>query len=309
MTTLFGMVTFGNLGFSKLAIRGIKETYTGHPDNIAFAVVVGKPGDFATSEWVREERASDKRFNFNEHKINRGFAASCNDLWDFALTRGFDNLVIIGNDVVPYPGAVEAMIKAAEERPEFDVFSGSQFDAKSLVARYPEARKFFSGSELAFTDFSARPWELHTEPPQDGIAEGQMCDVQNFTMFRRSAFEKIGYFDPNYAFNSYFSDNDQCRRASLGGVISCTLKRAGFFHFVSRCMNQERRRNEHDRYFQANERYYHVKWGGPVGGEKFTVPFNGKALEIAPGVIAPSGIKIGSRLHEDAMIEMWAKMA
>lgn len=334
MKSLIGITSFGpgNLPFTKLAVHALRETIKGdcrrdnnmdgncdrHPNGcpqVHIGVIIGMPGDIETMEWCKEQRFADSRFHWLDHKTNRGFAASINDFYDraFLPPRGdFDNLIIMGSDVIPYPGAVDALIECADTT-DYEWICSSQYDTKSLCRDYVEARQFFTGDRYLYSDFSARPWDLHLPSVlalKPSIVGNSMCDVRNLCLFKRSVFDKIGYADVNFWPSAYFEDNCYCRRAVLAGVKGCALPHSAYFHFWSRVMHQEAsRKATHDRYFQANERYYHAKWGGPVGGEKFTVPFNGKALEIAPGVIAPSGIKIGSRLHEDAMIEMWAKMA
>lgn len=312
MKLALAICTFGGLNFTKLAVRSILETYAGKPEDLAILVIVGKHDDTETFEWVQREASKDDRFHWLRHCRNYGFSASCNDMMDFAfinwMREPFDGLVIMGNDVVAYPGAIKALTDAAEAMPDCDTFSGWQLDARSLVARYPEARQYFKGGDLKFTDFDARPWELHRET-RDGIADGQMCDVQNFTLFRRSAFAKAGYFDTGYAFNAFYGDNDFCLRNHLIGVKSCTVNGAGFFHFTSRTARQEPSRAEtHDRYFQLNEHYYRLKWGGLPGHETFALPFNGaEMIQFGDVTVRNQGLKISSRADETAIIDYWSK--
>lgn len=306
MTTVIGLVTFGNIDFTKLAVRSIRETYTGNPDDLEIAMVVGKPGDEETLQWAKDERVKDRHFHWMSHTTNRGFAASCNDLWDFALTRGRDNLIIVGNDVIAYPGAIDAMIATARDT-DWEWICASQFDVKSLINHHPEAKRYFTGENLLFKDFDSRPWDLHLDAVHaitPEIRGGAMCDVQNLCLFKRSVHDKIGYFDANYWPGGYFSDNDYCRCGVLAGVKGCQLPNAAYFHFWSRTIHQGSGSTT-DKNFGANEGFYSNKWGGLVGGEKWILPFQGQSVEVSPGVSLPGTLKIPNRRAEDEIVKFW----
>jgi GT2 family glycosyltransferase len=290
MNTLIGFVTYGGLEFTKLLVRGVRETVT-RPHRLL--AVVGKPGDSETAGWLR-----DSGIAFIRHHENRGFPASLNDLLDEAFVCGrFDALVICGNDVVPYPGAIDAMIATAEET-DFEWVAASQFDVQTLLAMYPQAESYFHGNEHRFTDFAARPWELHAAavaacpPGTDSNPAGPALikDVQNLCLYRRSVFEKIGYFDANFWPNGYFSDNDYARRGVNAGLRCCALRHAQYFHFWSRTIHQGEAR-PNGLWFGRNEAFYREKWGGPFGAETGAEP--------------AGGLKIAGRADEDAAVAHW----
>jgi len=301
MKTLIGIVTFGNLEFTKLTVAAIRET-TKSP--MELAIVVGKPDDNETAAWLDQEGITAIR-----HSSNKGFPASINDLYDWAwnLAPVFDNLIVCGNDVIPYPDAIEALIREADSS-EWEWICSSQFDAQSLVNRYPEARMYFEGPELRFTDFTARPWELHSDVWPYGIDPNSIKDVRNLTLFKRSVFEKIGYADVNFWPGGYFEDNDYCRRAMLKGVLACGLHHSAYFHFWSRTINQGPHATDGSRHarFQRNDTFYRTKWGGPFGQEVYAFPFGGKAFPLSPSVALNGEIKIGDREIEGQIIEHWA---
>lgn len=302
MRTLIGIVTFGNLEFTKLAVRGIRETMTRDAD---LFIIVGKPNDFETDYWVCEQGILHIW-----HQENMGFPASINDIYDFAGWAGgrrepYDAIIIMGNDVVPYPGAIDALIEAAEDPKlaQWEWFCASQFDVKSLIARYPEARQFFHGEDCLFTDFNARPWEMHKDFREPFIEPDTLKDVHNLALFKRSVFEKIGYIDVNF-FPAYFSDNDYAHRANLAGVKACGLPHSAYFHFWSRTIHQGSGGSTPQN-FASNAAYYGKKWGGPVNGETFAVPFNG----VEPGTFLPLKLpvtlKIPSRIGEEQQVAFW----
>ena len=318
MKTVVAIGTFGNLEFTKLAVRSIREThtYTGNPDDLAIAVIVGKPDDEATLRWVKLERGSNPEFHWLKHDTNKGFPVACNDMIDFAFNRAplmqFDNLIILGNDVVVYPGAIDAMIECAKTT-DYEWICASQYDAQSLRNEFPEARQFFKRAENIFTDFDARPWDLKLPhvlsiPPE--IRGNRMSDVQNCCLFKKSVFGKLGYFDANFWPNGYFSDNDFCYRAVQAGVKGCALPHAAYFHFGSRTMHQEPSRAAiHDGCFQRNAQFYQSKWGGLPDAEKFKEAFGGKT-HYKLGACEPlpcEPLKITTRFHENEVVGFWSQ--
>jgi GT2 family glycosyltransferase len=294
MKTLIGIVTFGNLPFTKLCVDEIIATTK---SEISILVIVGKPDDVETKAWATSMAANDNLkigFGARIHTRNHGFPASCNDLIDDMKRMGFENLILVGNDVVVYPRAVDALIQTAETT-DYEWVCGSQFDVQSLCARYPEARQFFTGDRYEFTDFKARPWELHKDF-HEGLEPAALKDVQNLCLYKRSVFEKIGYFDVNFWPNGYFSDNDYARRGNLAQVKAVGVKHAAYFHFWSRTIHQGESR-PNGKYFSANAEFYQEKWGGPVNGETFKLPFNGGSSFY--------GYDARTRVQESAVIKHW----
>jgi len=298
--TLIGITSFGGLPFLKLAIRSIRETATVPVD---ICVIVAKPGDKEMWDWLREEKILWIR-----NDENKGFPASVNDLYEFAFTLGdYDNLIICGNDVVLLPGAIDAMIHTANTT-DYEMICGSEFDVRFLVNNYPEARQYFQGENLVFTDFNARPWELHKDF-RNGVEPDCRKDIRNFTLFKRSAFEKVGYADVNFFPNGYFEDLNACLRLDRAGVSACGLKEAAFFHFWSRTIHQGESR-EHSKFYQRNERYYIEKWGGGWQQEKYALPFHGDPYYLGGGIgiVLEPTLRIADRWQEAKIIEYWSRL-
>jgi GT2 family glycosyltransferase len=299
MKTLIGIVSYGNLPFLQLAIRGIKETLTKDADIL---VVIADPKDFNMEHWL-----SAGMINYIKDTENIGFAGSINDIFEYAWVKGdYDNVIIMGNDVIPYPGALDAMINCAETT-DWEWICASQFDSKSLVARYPEAAQYFKGETLEFTDFDARPWELHKEIHAPNIEPDALKDVRNLALFKRSVFDKTGYTDVNFWPNGYFEDNDAARRANLCGVKACGLSEAAYFHFWSRTIHQGSERN-HGKFFARNSGHYVHKWGGPVGGERYSQPYDGRGFLLSPDIFLDPAMRIADRNDERTIIRYWSTL-
>lgn len=349
MKTLIGMATFGNLPFTQLAINSIRATTRA---DIDFFVVVGKPEDVETSAWLSREGIAHTM-----HKENLGFPVSLNDMMDYAFfslkangqspksaprdypplqmtlmrmsdgpcklpaarpDEGYDNLIIAGNDIVAYPGAVDAMIEEAA-RGEWEWICSSQFDSKSLVARYPHHAQFFTGPTLNFEQWTSseergakdytplvRPWEEHKDFHPPAVQPDCIKDVRNLCLFKRSVFEKIGYADVNFWPGGYFEDNDACTRARKAGVKACGLAHSAYFHFWSRTIHQGEGTNS--RQFQRNAAFYATKWGGGFDHEAFHQPFNGQPYELGGfrgAAILSGALKIDHRDDEAAIVKHW----
>jgi GT2 family glycosyltransferase len=301
MNTLIGIVTFGNLPFTQMTIEAIEETTT---EPYFIYAVVGKPGDEATASWLRS-----KDISHVTHSENMGFPSSLNDIYDFAWKQNnFDNLVIMGNDVIVLPYAVDSLIRVANDT-DYIWISANEIDVRVFCAGQPEAKKYFAGGNFIFTDFDARPWKEF--PPQVSPKIQlhptlALKDCHNLTIFKREIFDKVGYIDVNY-FPAYGEDTDFVRRAVVEGSIrekSKYLENAQFFHFWSRTVKQETG-GSNNNFFRNNMRFFNTKWGGPFGKEKYTVPFNGQPHMLTHELVLQPDINIQSRKDELAIVNYW----
>ncbi len=298
--TLVGIVSYGGLRFLEIGLAALREQ-----KGFDVLVIVAKPGDEEMQHAIGKRFLQGDNLQSVGHGENKGFPAAVNDCYDWGFTNGdYDNLIIMGNDVVPMPGAIEAMIHCADTT-DYEMVCGSEFNARFLVDHYPEARKFFRGDNLIFTDWGARPWLLHQDH-QIGVEPDTRKDIRNLTLFKRSSFEKVGYDDVNFWPNGYFADNDYGRRCDLLNVKACGLKEAAFFHFTSRTIQQGESR-PHARYFDRNREFYRHKWGGDVGSEQYSTPFNNGPYLLGDISLLCKD-KISSREHEARCIEYWSKL-
>ncbi len=256
---LFAFVTFGNLPFTQLTVKSIRETVHNPYDIFA---VVGKPGDTYTKEWLDSEGIANV-----VHTENMGFPVSVNDIYDYAwVYNNYDNLILCGNDIVLYPYAGDSLINFANVS-TYKVISALQYDVKDLLNEHPDAEKYFTGSNYIIDDFTDEPWRKFTDYSEElSIADMQLYDIQNLCLYKRDAFDKVGYTDVNF-FPAYYIDNDYAMRLVASNIKCCTLTNARFFHFWSRTIHQGSGGST-PKYFEANRRYYKMKWGGDVGHER-----------------------------------------
>lgn len=277
---LFAFVTFGNPEFSEACVNSVKETAEAVVD---FFTVVGKPMDAKTKLWL----SKNPEIAFIEHKENKGFPASINDIFDYAWKHhDYDYVILAGNDTIVYPFCIDSLIQFADTT-EYECVNALQYDVRDLNLEYPESRQYFKGDKKLFYDFGAKPWEMfkgYSKEPK--VMDMQLMDIQNMCLYKRAVFEKIGYADVNF-YPAYFVDNDYARRMAEYPIKSCTLANARFFHFWSRVIHQGSG-GSNSKFFEENERYYKTKWGGEFG----------KETKMAT-------LKIDSRDNEDNIISMW----
>lgn len=280
MKTLLGIVTFGNLEFTKLTIGSILGSCKQHELDIF--VVVGKPGDTETIKWLE-----DTEIKHTIHDKNYGFPKSVNDIYDYAwVDNDYDYLILAGNDIVACPFSIDSMINFAIAS-NYEMISALQYDVRSLITEHPETAVYFKGPNLIFTEFEAQPWRAFTDfSPILSVADMQLHDIQNLCLYKKSIFQRVGYTDVNF-YPAYFIDNDYARRVSLTDARYCTLANARFFHFWSRTIKQGSGGST-DYNFQNNQSYYITKWGGSVG----------KETKVPP-------LKIDTREGELEQIEFW----
>lgn len=297
--TLVGMVTFGNVDFSKLTIESIRKTTE---SDIDFFVVVGKPNDFETIDWLNKDSIA-----YTEHETNRGFPAGLNDIYDFAWkSHNYDNLIICGNDIVAYPFAIDSLIRKADTS-DWQWISSSQFDVRALVNMYPQTKDQFSpDAKLRFTKFGeVAPWEIHKDwqNTDERLEPNVIKDVHNLCLYKPSVMEAIGYIDVNF-YPAYYSDNDYARRGVNAGLKTCALGNSQYFHFWSRTIHQGSGGST-GRYFDNNRRFYISKWGGDFAKEKWLVPFNGGTYPLTKNVTLEGSLKIDRRDQEEAITRFW----
>ncbi len=298
MSTLIGVVTFGNLPFTKMTIRSIRETVVKYPYDIF--CVVGHPGDKKTKEWL-----DTQGIPYVAHDFNYGFPYSVNDIYDYAWKENnYANVVMIGNDVIAYPYAIDSLIKVAETT-SYEWLCSQQYDVKSLYRDFPQVQNYFEGSAKVFTDFEAKPWEMFTgysDVVSFNNAVG-LSDVHNLALFKKSVFDKVGYIDVNF-YPAYYEDNDYVRRAIKANIKSCTVTNSFYFHFWSRTIHQGSG-GSNPAYFTLNRNFYIIKWGGDFGNEKYEVPFDGKTYELVPGLVLESVLYLMDRSQEKEIARVW----
>jgi len=297
-----GMATYGNLKYTKLAYNSLVE----HTDTeFDIYIVIGKPGDQETLDWVIA-----KDIPYILHGINKGFPYSVNDIYDF-FWSGDDTspILIIGNDVVVYPNAVDKLYEKYLETGADWISSSELFIPESFTEEYPELRDNFKVDlELKLGLGYSFITDLYEEEVSGNCIDLKTLDIigdsHNLTLFSRKLFDTIGYIDTNF-FPAYFEDNDYGRRAILSDDIQMLkLEDSHYFHFWSRTIYEEGTKKMNDNFFPHNKEYYKYKWGGFPGSETLEIPFDSKIATLGLWEL-PYTLGIFTRECEEDILEYW----
>jgi len=295
--TLVGIAAFGNFPFTKLAVESVFET----SDACDVFLVIGKNTDVETIDYAEQNGLS-----YVVHEYNKGFPYSINDMYDFAWKENdYENLIVMGNDTIVYPYAIASMIEISDAGYEW--VCAKQVDVRDLCITYPECNQYFAEHSFSPLSLDHRCWEKFDQHSEEvDIQPVPMGDVHNFTLYKKSVMEKLGYIDVNF-YPAYYSDNDYCRRAvNSGDIKSCTSGNSWYFHFWSRTIHEQQiDTNKHHGYFRKNREFYLAKWGGDFGQEAYTLPFNDNSAALGNEVVLYPTLNIETRDDEEKIIAFW----
>lgn len=104
---------------------------------------------------------------------------------------------------------------------------------------------------------------------------GRAGEAFSLFLLRQSALEKVGRFDECF-WPAYFEDNSYAYRLRLAGQRENHAD-CSYDHEHSRTLAayDAARLAAHHEQFRLNLHCYQAMWGGPVGAERFTIPFDG----------------------------------
>lgn len=113
---------------------------------------------------------------------------------------------------------------------------------------------------------------------------GDIDNVNAFSMFAVNPEllrNTVGWFDATI-WPAYHEDGDMNYRSEMRGMSLYRINMATAVHNEggSATLKSYNAQEEeiHHHQFRRNQTYYHAKWGGLPGEEKYTVPFNNKDL-------------------------------
>ncbi len=312
---IISLITFNCLKYTKLCLKNIKCSF---PHEI---LVVDNGSVDGTIEWLKTQNVT-----LIENGQNMGYPYAHNTIYDYAWSFGDDTLlVLLSNDMLPLPNAIDDLIKASLEHKK-SIISGETIPSPVYCATYSEDRKFFAGGEdittgaEGYTSWSSgRHYNLIEKTadefattmisrltatlPKNGIINTESFFPPGHRVYRKSYFDAIGYLDVNY-FPVYSADLDLSMRASLTGQKVYVVPSSICLEFWSRCIYE----NVAPMGDVRRDDYYREKWGPKAAGfwgpsyQGWSIPFNGSF----PGKYAgydTSKVKIDSRNGEISRIK------
>ena len=233
--------------------------------------------DASTDETPEMLASLGDRVRVVRHSVNQGFATSCNH--GAAVASG-DFLVFLNNDTIPRAGWLEALIHYAVAHPEAAVV-GSK-----LV--YPDNTIQHAGVVICQDHY---PRHIYTGFPADHPAVNKSRQFQIVTgasmLVRRSAFGRVGGFDPT--FRNGFEDVDFCLR----------LREAGHqIHYCAKSTVEHLESVSPGRFKHAgaNVARYRERWFGGVQPDDVNYYLQDGLLQFSYEGSFPVGISISPRL-------------
>ena len=200
---------------------------------------------------------------------NRGVAASWNQGVRWGLANGYEHFLILNNDLIVHPQAVENLVRAFE-RP--DVYLASMYDAGDEITQPEELPR------LRLAPLS--------HPPAPNFS-AFLIGTKTLEAMTAAGDPLGGFFDEGF-YPAYFEDNDYYYRLKLylGEAAAIATTDALCYHYCGRTQYQSPDAPvvPHDRY-EENCVYYVKKWGGKPGEERFRSPF-GRPSTLASSISA-----------------------
>jgi GT2 family glycosyltransferase len=227
---------------------------------------------------------------------NVGYARACNAGAALAV---HETLVFLNNDTEPLPGWLEALAACAREHPGAEVVG-----AKLL---YPTGSVQHAGVVIGQDGY---PHNLYAGFPAQHPAVNRSRRLQAVTgacmLVARSAFERVGGFDPAYL-NS-LEDVDLCLRIAEGGGEVHYCHEAVLTHLESASRGHEER-------FEASVARYRERWRDHVTRDDLLIYAEDGLLELEYPASYPLRLSIspllaavdtGRESEVEAMLETYS---
>lgn len=153
---------------------------------------------------------------------NRGYAEANNQGIAYGLSKGADWILLLNNDVVTEPGAIEEMLRVSRELPDVGILG-------PRMRRTLRPDIIDLGGDLDFRWGSVRLRRY--EPALDERDWLTVDYVWGCALLARGeVFRQVGLLDPAYV--AYFEDADLCLRALAAGYRTVVALHAAVTHKV-----------------------------------------------------------------------------
>lgn len=185
--------------------------------------------------------AKNKAVKLYDYGVNRGLGKSLNEGLLAAYGGGADVAIVANDDLLPDDGAFDLLAELAMENQDFYKVYGRMFVKRT----------------------------------------GKEDDSRlNFCAINPIALETIGMFDENL-FPIYYDDVDWEYRARLAGLPDVVSYDVHGVHLGSASIySVPGLKEQNGTTFYQNRAYYKRKWGGDMGRETFSVPFNDNKFDV-----------------------------
>jgi GT2 family glycosyltransferase len=159
-----------------------------------------------------------------------------------AISHHSSQILILNNDIVLHPQAIDTLVDFSNAHPDILLVSGSEWANLRTLNEITTNSSF--SPHPHFSCFLITPKTIKT----------------------------VGYFDENFKFG-YFEDNDYHLRLLRSGYQAASIDAAKFYHYGSRTIkSDDSLKIEAQKHYHLNRAYFQKKWGIDIHGEAFDPP-------------------------------------
>ncbi|HUF54170.1 MAG TPA: glycosyltransferase family 2 protein [Dehalococcoidia bacterium] len=234
----------------------------------------------------RRDEASDLESEFGSFievmrlPRNVGFAGGANAGMRKALANGTEYVVLLNNDTIVAPTFLEALVDAANERPD-------------LAAACPRTNFYDNPSVIYSTGGEVSIWRAVATQVGRGEADnGKYNAIERrgyadgvCMLIPASALEKVGLLDEQYF--AYWEETDWCVRAREHGLYCYYVPLSRIWHKAARSQNPD---PGFDYLYRRNALLFVRKRGTPL---QFATALLLQAFVYAPAYIVRNPTRIG----------------
>lgn len=206
--------------------------------------IIDDASDAVTAAWLREQAAAHPDWiSLHRQDDNLGFLATCNRAMATpeAGPPPSDYLLLLNSDVLVTPGWLDALVACADQDPRIATVNPLSNRADNIdLPLAPGA------SYLAMHAFLAIQ--------RRGYYHDVVTGVGFCLLLRRSALERVGYFDPAYG-HGYCEESDLCMKLTTSGFRTVVAEEVYVYHRGGGSF-----RDGTERYLH-NRRIFDQRWG------------------------------------------------
>jgi GT2 family glycosyltransferase len=224
--------------------------------------------DNNSSDETQIEAAKLVNNNFIYHRNNECW--SCARSWNFGINLAFDSaadyVLVLNNDVILHPMAIDRMIERFE-----DELSNPPIHSDTIVKELGMVTCLNIKNEIR------DPREIFNLPVKNNneVAEFEHPDFSGF-MINKSCWNKVGEADEEF-YPAYYEDNSYHYKMTLSGMKAICLPSALFYHYGSATQNEAYGVNNPvvpGPAYERNKAEYAKMWGGLPGFEVYKTKYN-----------------------------------
>ena len=199
----------------------------------------------------------DARVMTIENRANLGFAAGNNTGIRHALDHGADFILLLNNDTIVDPAAVDHLLAAMARESDVGIAG------PKIYYFEPRDRIWFAGGEVSMWRGTARHIGIRETDRGQHDAARDVDYVSGCALLaRREVFDRVGMLDAGY--RAYFEDVDLCARAERAGFRIRYVPTARVWHRISASTGGQlsrrkiaRKLTSARRFFAAHAKPYH----------------------------------------------------